>query len=922
MALARPAPFDPMANRTPLLVVVAALAATLLYVSWPADGGDAEVPVAPAAAQPAAPEAGDAAAATLPAGTERVEVSAPQQAAAGAAAEGPRGEGRLTGIVQDEAGVPAAEVEVSWGPATSVFFGFGGGAQQQDRKARTDASGRFELGGVAAGELLVRTASPRFLPTQTQVTLAEKQQKTDLVLVVKEGKGIAGFVVDDRGAVVPGARVVAQRREERGSTIVLRFVAGEATTTDERGWFLLRNLEGDKATIRASQDGFTSAFAEDVPVGSTGAELRMMRLGTVRGRLVDLGGAPIVGSTIRAESQVAGEDPKRAMFDSSRRTFRNVETDAEGAFEVRDVPPGTVRVLANGKDHVPAELGGLVLAAGGVLENVLVTASRGAIARVRVLDPKGEPLADAEVVASLPAPVQQPEQVVQIGGGMVRGSAVVSTRTVRSRNASGEVEMEEYYGEERRVATAKTDAQGIAVLQGLPGGTLQFRATHPRHPGPQPLQQGIPASGTVEIELKMLPSGTLEVTVVEADGRPAPETAVVLDGPLGGAETPNDMEATDDKGKATFRKLLPGDYEVRLQGRQPVIRVAGGPELAVRSADELSETSKRIVVVAEQQAVIELRKPQMVRLYGTVRGAERLVAGVEVELGARRAQPQDGIQLDGNGTMQMSFAGLGFPGSGGPSGRSDAAGTFEIKDVTPGAYTVFFGKSGQLVKAEAEVVIPEGVKEHRIDLVLQLGRIVLQAVRAADPSQPVAGARVEVRKPEAGGNGASVVRSNVMVMGISFGDGEEGTTFTTSLGGDTKKTDAEGRAVIEDVPPGTYEVVLTHGDFTVTSVTAVVTEGATRDLGAVRMDPALQISGTVVAADGSTPGLVLVECNDMQPQPSSNGRFLFRSLAPGNYTLRARAIGEGGRGTAGPEVKVELAPGVEPAPVQLRLPPR
>jgi hypothetical protein len=350
--------------------------------------------------------------------------------------------------------------------------------------------------------------------------------------------------------------------------------------------------------------------------------------------------------------------------------------------------------------------------------------------------------------------------------------------------------------------------------------------------------------------------------------------------------------------------------------------VAGGPEIAVRSADELSETSKRIVVVADQQAVIELRKPQMVRLHGTVRGAEGLVAGVEVELGARRDQPQDGIQLGGNGTMQMSFAGLGFPGSGGPSGRSDAAGTFEIKDVTPGAYTVFFGKSGQLVKAEAEVLIPEGVKEHRIDLVLQLGRIVLQAVRAADPSQPVAGARVEVRKPEAGGNGASVVRSNVMVMGISFGEGEEGTTFTTSLGGDTKKTDAEGRAVIEDVPPGTYEVVLTHGDFTVTSVTAVVTEGATRDLGAVRMDPALQITGTVVAADGSTPGLVLVECNDMQPQPSSNGRFVFRSLAPGSYTLRARAIGEGGQGTAGPEVKVELAPGVEPAPVQLRLPPR
>ena len=913
-----------MAQRPLVLVLGTALAAALAFVFWPAGSEEGDMTAVPVAETTATQQSGEGAVGALrqgdpaqPEGADRVEVA---QTSPGEA-DRPTGSGLLAGIVQDEAGTPAADVEVSWRPAEAGFFGLGGGAPQRYRQVRTDASGRFELPGVAAGELMVRTASPRFLPTQTQVELAEKQQKTDLVLVVKEGKGIAGFVVDDRGAVVAGAKVVAQRREERGSTIVQRFVAGESTTTDERGWFLLRNLDGDKATIRASQDGFTTAFAQGVPVGSTSAELRMVRLGTVRGRLVDLGGAPVVGSTIRAESQVEGEDPERAMFDSSRRSFRNVETDAEGRFELRDVPPGTVRILANGKDHVPAELRGLVLDAGGVLENVLVTASRGAIARVRVLDPKGEPLAGAEVVASLPAPEQQPDQVVEIGGNRVRGSRVVATRTVRSRSASGEVEP--YYGEERRVGSAKTDAQGIATLQGLPAGTLQFRADHSRHPGPQPLVQGMPASGTVELELRMLASGSIEVTVVDAEGKPSLETAVVLQGPLGPAEPREDMEATDDKGKATFRKLLPGDYEVRLQGRQPTIRVAGGPEIAVRSADELSETSKRIVVVADQQAVIELRKPQMVRLHGTVRGAEGPVAGVEVELSARREQPQGGIQLGSGGAIEMSFPSLGFLGAGGPSARTDAGGTFEIVDVAPGTYTVYFGKSGQLVKAEVEAVIPEGVKEHRVDLVLQLGRIVLQAVRAADPTQPVAGARVEVRKPQAGGNGSNMVRSNVVVMGLSIGDGEEGTTFTTSLGGDTKKTDAEGRAVIDDVPPGTYEVVVTHGDFTETKVPAVVvTEGATRDLGTVRMDSALQIKGTVVAADGSAPGLVLVECNDMQPQPSSNGRFAFRSLAPGTYTLRARAIGEGGQGAAGPEVKVELAPGIEPAPVELRLPPR
>lgn len=913
-----------MAQRPLVLVLGTALAAALAFVFWPAGSEEGDLPTVPVAGTTSTPQPEEGAtgaltqgAATQPAAGDRIEVAqtAPREA------NRPAGTSVLAGIVQDESGTPAADVEVSWGLAESVFFGISGGVPQRYRQVRTDAAGRFELAGVAAGELMVRTASPRFLPTQTQVTLTEKQQKTDLVLVVKEGKGIAGFVVDDRGAVVPGAKVVAQRREERGSTIVQRFVAGESTTTDERGWFLLRNLDGDKATIRASQDGFTSAFAQGVAVGSTSAELRMVRLGTVRGRLVDLGGAPVVGSTIRAESQVEGEDPERAMFDSSRRSFRNVETDAEGRFELRDVPPGTVRILANGKDHVPAELRGLVLAAGGVLENVLVTASRGAVACVRVLDPKGEPLADAEVVASLPAPEQQPEQVIEIGGGRVRGSRVVSTRTVRSRSASGEVEA--YYGEERRVGSAKTDAQGIAMLQGLPAGMLQFRADHPRHPGPQPLAQGMPASGTVELELRMLASGSIEVTVVDAEGKPSPETAVVLQGPLGPAEPREDMEATDDKGKATFRKLLPGDYDVRLHGKQPTIRVAGGPELAVRGADELAGTTRRIVVVAEQQAVVELRKPQMVRLHGAVRGAEGPVAGIEVELSARREQPQGGIQLGGGGAIELSLPSLGFAGTGGPSARTDAGGTFEIVDVAPGTYTVFFGKSGQLVKAEAEVVIPDGVKEHRVDLVLQLGRIVLQAVRAADPSQPVAGARVEVRKPEANGNGTNVVRSNVMVMGLSIGDGEEGTTFTASLGGDTKKTDAEGRAVIEDVPPGTYEVVVTHGDFTETKVSAVVvTEGATRDLGTVRMDSALQITGTVVAADGSTPGLVLIECNDMQPQPSSNGRFAFRSLAPGTYTLRARSIGEGGQGAAGPDVKVELAPGIEPAPVQLRLPPR
>ena len=72
--------------------------------------------------------------------------------------------------------------------------------------------------------------------------------------------------------------------------------------TDAAGRFRLAGLAGETARLVAWLDGHRRNEAEGVTLGSDDIRIRLDRLATIRGRLVDEAGQPLAGSAIGADA--------------------------------------------------------------------------------------------------------------------------------------------------------------------------------------------------------------------------------------------------------------------------------------------------------------------------------------------------------------------------------------------------------------------------------------------------------------------------------------------------------------------------------------------------------------------------------------------------------------------------------------------
>jgi hypothetical protein len=158
------------------------------------------------------------------------------------------------------------------------------------------------------------------------------------------------------------------------------------------------------------------------------------------------------------------------------------------------------------------------------------------------------------------------------------------------------------------------------------------------------------------------------------------------------------------------------------------------------------------------------------------------------------------------------------------------------------------------------------------------------------------------------------------------GEGNESTTMT--MGGQRKKTDVDGAAVIDDVPAGIYTVRVRDSRHATREIAdQVVTEHATTDLGRVELEAAGRIRGRVLDGDGKQVGMALVTwrkadapAGSEEREPAMGGNFTLNGLSPGRYKVRAQQLGLGtGEPASGPEVEVEVAAGKVAGGVELRV---
>jgi len=136
------------------------------------------------------------------------------------------------------------------------------------RRARTDASGAFALGGLAAGSAKLQVRAAGYAPVSRTLAIADSEGRRVFeiprVELAEEG-AVEGDVVDAKGDPVPGARVA---QGHVPTWLAVGSTPAGVAVADSRGHFALRELPEGTLTLEAYAPDVGRAHVRDVKVVS------------------------------------------------------------------------------------------------------------------------------------------------------------------------------------------------------------------------------------------------------------------------------------------------------------------------------------------------------------------------------------------------------------------------------------------------------------------------------------------------------------------------------------------------------------------------------------------------------------------------------------------------------------------------------
>ncbi|MGE5716240.1 MAG: carboxypeptidase regulatory-like domain-containing protein, partial [Acidobacteriota bacterium] len=429
--------------------------------------------------------------------------------------------GGISGHVTDQRGASVANAAIAWHPAESQGGGMGamvarmigGGA---GGSTTSDADGRFQFDGLPDGRVTLTATHPDFVETSRDVDPA-KEPSVEVTL--GSGASISGTVVGSDGSTgIPGALV---QLNEEGDTA--GFGAGsESTRTDGAGHFLFEHLTAGRFKVIATGNTGKSV-ARDVVVADNqqqGGVLVQMVTGTlVHGNVTGL---------------AAGQRGGVRILASGTNYNDGTQTDDSGAYSLKDVPAGVVRIQAT-----TSFLSGR------------------STAKTFEIPEGGEFQADIAF-----------EGVSRLSGRVTRGDRSLSSLFVSAvpdtpRGAAGR-------------ATTQTDDNGSYTLEGLEDGNYQVMVNG------QGLsyRRAFTVSGDTPGDIA-LPAISVTGTVTEA-GSGAPLEGVTVQAQTGRETQSFTMKqgVTDSSGRYFIDDVDPGAYQLSArrsgyQARTQTVNVAG-----------------------------------------------------------------------------------------------------------------------------------------------------------------------------------------------------------------------------------------------------------------------------------------------------------------------------------------------------------
>lgn len=585
---------------------------------------------------------------------------------------------------------------------------------------------------------------------------------------------------------------------------------------------LLTGEDPLEAASLESATGLSRAELEDSPEAGLGAR-SMEETAWVQAKLIEPSGRAVSGSVLRAE-----ED----------RPFRGGKLLGEGVSgpegQVRfQVPAGQpVSLHSRGDLWTSQSFQLAALRPGEELDLGALILTPADILRGQVLDPKGQPVADARV------------RLRESGSSLLASSSVNMATT--------------------------TDAEGRFQLSGIPAGVYRLSGSAAGYSATAQDPVVVSGSGTtLDMDLQLGSGFAVSGVVLDADDRPVEgvvvsaqrslwesdfelmEFADFEDGPGVPSVNPQHGVHTDARGEFTLTGLEEEIDTLMVRGR--------------------GYATQRFAVPEEgQEAVVHLARS--LSIAGIVLGTDgEPVAEAEISL------------------QQRNFFEADFVDPWQPSARttSKADGTFVIPDLSPGDYRLTaLEEYGQVLDR------PLALDQDLTDLKVQMEPAKHLIVQVADAAgQAVAGAEIHVQEA---GRDSPFGEVEINVGHGTEENGERSRASVSNFGGGFRATtDGSGRALLFGVPAGAFEAHIKAKGFADLSHAFERLEDAQEE--AVQLTPATELVVSVLSPDQVALAGVdiylksLDEKGDVDSQVSdATGRAVWPRLLPGRYEVGYR----------------------------------
>jgi protocatechuate 3,4-dioxygenase beta subunit len=833
----------------------------------------------------------------------------------------------VAGRVIDAGGkvVAGANVAMVYLDISRVLFS----ADGRSEPIVTDAEGRFRIEHVAAGRVAFVAAAADQAPSGIEeLAVVDGGVYEDLVLQLGEGETVRGLVVDDQQQPVAGAAVELRPFERPNDPQFLKMmlkIRSVKAVSGADGRFEAKGLTGERLIVQASKPGYTTAMKFGVKLDEPDLKIEVQRGVVIRGKVVQ-GDQPVTRFRVDTRSRAIPKADEQEPADGAtataaeaggRRGRRNrAETDgnsgaswnndgggarmrfgpgggmpqgtiqmpegqtmmdrgmdgnwreiqaADGAFELRGIPPGRVRVRVRADGFLDAKEQEIDLQPGTTSEVLVFAIEAGQpVAGFVVDEATGKPVSDAQVTA-----YRQRE-------GNNRRSGVFNI----------DIDPEDFdflalsSAQGRR--SAITDSKGRFAISSLEAGQYRFTARHPDKAKSSAKDVEVVAGKpTPDVEIRIDAGGGVEGTVTGLGMRPLADALMVAFSIQAGTMR---SSTTDKAGFYRIDGLPPGQYIVfksRMDERADNIPLELMSNMRLKTVTVKQGRFARLDVHDDSE--------DGVRVFGTVREAGQPVPRALVTL----------LGSDRDGLLGMGV-------------RANAAGMdgrYELVGIKPGSYVMQVTRFvGQPVQTTFEIEVPDESREMLFDVQLPTSEIAGRVIDTR--GNPVAGTMVSLGSEAGALGGADGLLGLIAQNGLS-----------------QARTNDNGEFRMRSVAPGTYRLTagsrfgpggrrnanadgterVVHGEG---SLGDVVVDGTTKVEGLVVTVPiAGRITGLVLDGSGNPvkgaeiayvetsqkrrkQGNPLLDLLGSQARPirsGDDGRFTIAGLTPGVYDLRVES---------------------------------